>query len=347
MEISIGMNVLMQKKIEKAEFDRIMEEHSLWLKDKEKGKRADLKDRDLSELDLSGMDFSYADMEGVNLMNAKLVGANLSHAFLRQAYLHKVDMTGATIEGAEFSDSDITLAILSDCKGNGARFDYACMWDCQIKNATLQKSSFFGAQICNCNFAGSDLEKSCFVCADFDDSRFVNTNLKDADLCFADRTYWTDFANSDMTGIRADDVDLNPENIKGVKGLYMPLFCPEVGAFTAWKKCREGKVVKLLIPEHAKRQGNTLHSCRASEAEVLEIYDADGNTSDEAISISDENFKYVKGETVKPNNVDPKHVGDKSGIYFVLSREETKFFEEKSKDDDYEDECEDTLEDGL
>ncbi len=85
MQIQMGMYALMQKKMEKAEFEKIMSEHKLWLEDHEKGKRADFGDIDLSGMDLSGMDFSYADMEGVNLSDANLTGANLSHAYLRQA----------------------------------------------------------------------------------------------------------------------------------------------------------------------------------------------------------------------------------------------------------------------
>ncbi len=63
MQVSMGMTVLSQKKIERAEFDQRMEEHAKWLKNHEEGKRADFSDVDLSEMDLSGMDFSYAENE--------------------------------------------------------------------------------------------------------------------------------------------------------------------------------------------------------------------------------------------------------------------------------------------
>ena len=82
MQISMGMTVLSQKKIERAEFDQRMEEHAKWLKNHEEGKRADFSDVDLSEMDLSGMDFSYAEMKGVNLGGANLTRANLSPANL-------------------------------------------------------------------------------------------------------------------------------------------------------------------------------------------------------------------------------------------------------------------------
>ena len=337
MQIQMGMYALMQKKIEKEEFDKIMKEHSKWLENHETGKRANLSDRDLTEMDLSGKDLSYANMEGVCLQDAKLIGANLSNASLRQAFLHGADLTGADLENTIFFNARMTMAKLNECKGNKARFIFSCMWDCDIKNATLTNASFLDAEICDSDFTGSNLENSSFTGADMDNAVFADTNLKNVNFDFARRTYWCDFTNADMTGVRLLDVDIDPENLDGVKGLYLHPYCPEEGAFIAWKKCREGKVVKLLIPECAKRKGYSVFSCRASEAVVLEIYDQDGNPVDEAISIIDENFKYVKGETAVAESVDSRHYGDTTGIYFVLSREETKFYhEKKEKEDDNE-----------
>ena len=38
-------------------------------------------------------------------------------------------------------------------------------------------------------------------------------------------------------------VNFDFERLNGVKGLRIPLYCPEEGAFIAWKKCREGKIL--------------------------------------------------------------------------------------------------------
>lgn len=340
MQISMRMGTLMQNKIEKADFDRIMSDHKLWLADKTKGKRADLSGLDLSEMDLSGMDFSYADMTDVNLFKSDLTHANLSYADLNQAHLHDADLSNATIEETNFSNADITMAKLNGCKGKKTHFLFACMWDCEIKDAELPNSAFLYAEVCNCDFSGSNLERASFVCADFDDAIFKNTNLKNTDLCFASRVFWSDFTNADMTGAKTSGVNFALERLNGVKGLKVPLYCPEDGAFVAWKKCREGKIVKLLIPETAERKGSSLHSCRASEAIVLEIFDRDGEPVEEATSIIDKEFKYFKGEKVMPNKVDRNRLGDAEGIYFVLSREETRFYEENDDEDDEEEDIE-------
>jgi hypothetical protein len=244
----------------------------------------------------------------------------LSYANLWEADLHNAKLKGATVDGTNFMSANLTRAVLDECKGESTRFSLVCMWECSIKNACLKKASFFDSKICDCDFSGSNLERAFFVGADFDDSVFENTRLCDAFLDSADRTYWTNFANSDMTGVSALGVDFNPANLKGVKGLYRPSFCPEEGSFIAWKKCRDGKIVKLLIPEHAERKGYSIDSCRASEAVVLEIYAKEGNSVDEAVSRLDPDFKYTKGKTVAPKPLDPNKNGDVTGVYFVLSR---------------------------
>ena len=47
------------------ELSKILENHKLWLKDRKKGERADLRGVDLSEADLSGADLSGVDLERI------------------------------------------------------------------------------------------------------------------------------------------------------------------------------------------------------------------------------------------------------------------------------------------
>ena len=338
MEITMNIVSMKNKSIEKAELDRIMEEHKKWLADRNIGKRADLSGLSLCDMDLSGKDFSYANMEGVDLMGANLSGANLSHAYLRRAYLMKTDLSKATLVEADFSQARIYLSNLDECVGDGALFVGSRICDCSVLKASLKKAGFLMADVYDNDFKGSDLEKANFAGADMDNTGFSDTILKNANLMFANRTYWSDFTNADMTGARTEAVDFDPELIKGVKGLDQSICCPEEGSFIAWKKCREGKVVKLLIPEQAERKGNTRRSLRASEAVVLEIYDKEGNPDTEAYGLYDEEFKYVKGEKVSAGEADYEHRGDVAGIYFFLSRKEA----EDMETDQYGDYTEET-----
>ena len=79
--------------------------------------------------------------------------------------------------------------------------------------------------------------------------------------------------NVDVTGVEFSGCELDEENFEGAIGFHPHMRCPEEGSFIAWKKCRDNRIVKLLIPETAKRTGAPTHSCRASEAVVLTIWD--------------------------------------------------------------------------
>jgi len=120
-------------------------------------------------------------------------------------------------------------------------------------------------------------------------------NLRDADLQGADLqgAYLRD---ADLQG-----ADLQGANLQGAKNIPAIAIAqlqhiPEEGAFIGFKKCQGGVIVKLLIPEDAKRSHGTERKCRASKAVVLDVFGAE-----EGISIHDGKTKYVKGETVTPD----------------------------------------------
>lgn len=120
--------------------------------------------------------------------------------------------------------------------------------------------------------------------------------------------------------------DLSGADLYGAKNVpFIPMSCPDTGEFTAWKKC-EGCIVKLLIPEDAKRLSATGRKCRADKAVVLDIQDVDGKSLDckEARSIHDVTFLYKVGETVVPKEpfCEDRWKECSSGIHFYINREE-------------------------
>ena len=331
MQIELGAHIIRASKIDKEEFEFIMSEHAKWLADKDTGKRAELTNKSFKGWNFSGRDLSYVELDGSDLSDANLSGANLSYASLKSAFLFNVNLTGANVEHADFSMVNMCEANLNDIKGERTRFSFATMWNCDVKKVSLVGASFMETQLSDCDFTGSNLENAVFAGADLDNAVFSDTSLKNADFMYARRTFWCDFTNADMTGVRLEDVDIDPGNLKGAKGYRIPLYCPEEGSFIAWKKCRDGKVLKLMIPEDAKRKGESICSCRASKVVVLDIFDKDGKSVDQAFSLYDSSFEYVKGATVFPKVMDYHNLGDVEGIYFVLSRSETDRFCEKDK----------------
>ena len=114
--------------------------------------------------------------------------------------------------------------------------------------------------------------------------------------------------------------DLCGANLYGAKGAYMA--CPTDGSFIGWKKA-SGYVVKLQIPEDARRSSAGGEKCRCDKAYVAEIQNADGTKADiEAIhSNHDNNFVYTVGATVEVPNFDDCRWNECApGIHFFIDR---------------------------
>lgn len=333
MEVQMGFRVLAIKEITDEEFETIMSDHELWLSDSSKGKRADLCDLTLKKHKLAGRNFSQARMSGVNLIDADLRGTNFTDAILDNADFHGANLRNAILSGADFTRANLTDAKLNKCVAQGTAFDSAVMWGCEVKRADLSDARFFYSQVCDCDFTGTNFQNAKFIGADLDNAIFTKTNLKDSYFAHINRSYWSDFSGSDMTDAVVTDTEFNEKNLKNVKGLYRTLYCPEEGSFVAWKKCRGGKIVKLLIPEDAKRKGYAVGDCRASKAIVLDIFDKDGKSVDEAISRVDKEFIYKKGETVVAKKI-PENYADITGIWFELSRAEAELYDDIDEDDE-------------
>ena len=116
-----------------------------------------------------------------------------------------------------------------------------------------------------------------------------------------------------------------------------PFVCPKEGEFVGYKKCcYVGDycicicIVKLLIPEDAKRSSAFSNKCRCSKAIVIGIFDLDGNELediDEAFSDYDRTFTYEVGKEVYPDSFDDDRFEECShGIHFFMTFKEAKDF---------------------
>ena len=76
--------------------------------------------------------------------------------------------------------------------------------------------------------------------ADLSNAKLSNANLSSADLSSADLRY-AYLSNADLRNANLRNADLsNAYHLGEATGLYLPTTCPSDGAFTAWKKCRDG-----------------------------------------------------------------------------------------------------------
>ena len=92
--------------------ERILEEHEMWLKGEEGGKRADLRGANLRCADLRNADLECADLRSTDLENANLRDANLECAELMEANLRGADLRSANLRCADLRSADLSDANL-------------------------------------------------------------------------------------------------------------------------------------------------------------------------------------------------------------------------------------------
>jgi hypothetical protein len=195
----------------------------------------------------------------------------------------------------------------------------------------LRGADFFGANLSGCNFHGADLtganlSRVVAVRACFHGANLTGVSLKRA------VTVKCDFGRADLTGATFDEDSVfagsdfrGAKNADHVAGLT--LLTPE-GDVIGWKKCQDGKIVKLRIPAKAARGNAGTRKCRAASAKVLAVYTKSGRPSKSAVSIHDEDFVYRVGATVKPTGPFDANRWDEcsSGIHFFLTRAEAEAY---------------------
>ena len=207
-----------------------------------------------------------------------------SEANLRRANLRGADLCGANLRGADLCGADLRGA--------------------DLRGADLCGADLCGADLCGADLCGADLRRANLCGADLYGADLRRANLRRANLYGAD-LYGADLCGADLCG---------------AKGAYMA--CPTDGSFIGWKKA-SGYVVKLQIPEDARRSSAGGEKCRCDKAYVAEIQNADGTKADiEAIhSNHDNNFVYTVGATVEVPNFDDCRWNECApGIHFFIDR---------------------------
>ena len=159
-------------------------------------------------------------------------------------------------------------------------------------------------------------------------------DLRDADLGGADLGYadlrgadlrGADLGGADLRGANLRDADLRGANLRDAKEIpYIPLACPSDGPFIGWKKVHN-HLIKLLIPDGARRSSATSQKCRCDKALVMEITDLDGtNPIREIENISREpHTLYRVDEMVYPDSFDDARWNECShGIHFFINKQD-------------------------
>ena len=157
------------------------------------------------------------------------------------------------------------------------------------------------------------------------DLRFANlsfANLRFANLSFADLRF-VDLSSADLRWADLRSANLSFANLSYAKNSTLMIartrILPE-GSLIGWKKCADGIIVKLRIPEKAKRSHAFGRKCRCEYAKVLDVIGADI-----AYSTSDARTEteYRKGKVVKCDEWDEVWTQEcAGGIHFYITKEE-------------------------
>lgn len=231
-------------------------------------------------------DLTAADLHGMDLHGAELSGANLFAA----------DLRGATLQGTRLFDANLRGADL-----RGADLRGANLWGAVLREADIRNADLRGANLRMANLLDADLQG-----ADLRGAYLRKANLRGASLRGAD------IGQADMSEVKTDTATK----------IDWPMVCPETGSFIAWKKAG-GCIIKLEIPEDAKRSSATTNKCRASMVRVLEIQNIDGTKADVTEAKSSRKTTYKIGEMVYPDRWDNNRWNECSfGIHFFMTRHE-------------------------
>ena len=154
-------------------------------------------------------------------------------------------------------------------------------------------------------------------------------DLHGADLSGADLRD-ANLSDADLRGANLHDADLHDADLSGAKEVpYISLSCPSDGAFVAWKKVKSlssSYLVKLEIPEDARRCSATSTKCRCDKAKVLDIVEI-GNEERHINKILNTSqsteLLYKVGEMVYPDSFDEDRWNECShGIHFFINKQD-------------------------
>ena len=188
--------------------------------------------------------------------------------------------------------------------------------------ASLEGASLWGANLRGANLRGANLEGANLEGASLRGASLWGANLRGANLEGANLR-WACNRGANLEGANLEGANLEGANLRGaslrgasLEGAKLPHFqiCPQEGSFIGYKKTTKG-VIKLLIPEHAKRTNSLVgRKCRASEVVVVGG-DGVGGTGTHYQGII-----YNEGETIKcPDYDDDIRVECTKGIHFFMT----------------------------
>ena len=180
------------------------------------------------------------------------------------------------------------------------------------------------ADLRGANLRGADLSDAYLSDADLSDANLRGADLRGADLRGAD------LSDAYLSDADLSDADLRGADLRGadlsdaIEIPYVPFACPSDGAFIGWKKVC-GNLIKLEIPEDAKRCSAVSQKCRCDKAKVLSVWNM--RLEEEVLEVVNHAYGqdtlYKVGEMVYPDSFDGDRWNECShGIHFFINKQD-------------------------
>ena len=198
-----------------------------------------------------------------------------------------------------------------------------------VKGLAGMRANLRGANLRYANLSRANLSRANLSDADLRNANLDGANLRDADLRDTDLSYanlgGANFRDADLRNANLDGANLRDADLRDAKNIpYIPLECPSEGSFIGWKKINK-ILIKLEIPEDARRSSATTKKCRCDKAKVLGFYDLNSTelNIDKIINNSYNTCEYIKGEMVYPDSFDEDRWNECShGIHFFINKQD-------------------------
>ena len=219
---------------------------------------------------------------------------------------------------------------------------YLCNED--FSGRDLSNVRFYGAELIRVNFSNANLTGASFEEAILNDVNFSGANLTGVYFAKA-RFMYVNLDNANMQDAMMRLVDFEHVKINKDTNLFIPLRCPSSGSFIGWKKalCDNEPteyydnrtqhyplcIVKLLVPEDARRSSAFGEKCRCDKAIILGAYDYEtGRPLDKSAVIRSAHsfdFAYHIGDTITIPDFDDNRWNEcSSGFHFFIDEESAK-----------------------
>lgn len=220
----------------------------------------------------------------------------------------------------DLSDADLSYSNLDQADLRHTNLHHASLHSASLRYAMLRYTN-----LTNTNLHYADLRNADMSYADLRSASLYNASLRDASL-YSANLYNTELCDADLFDARLSGANLRNANLRYAKNIpHVPIACPSHGAFTAWKKVGDIYIIRLEVPEDAKRCSATTNKCRCDKAKVIAIEKYDGTDSG-LTEIVNENYVkciYRVGEMVYPDWFDDNRWNECShGIHFFINRED-------------------------